>query len=98
MESLSDISKALPFYDNPLPDNYIRLLELEHEEGETLRCTLRAVDSATRPLYNALSYTWGDPRPEISQEPGFNDLEHIIYVNGHKTTIGTNLYKVLLRC
>jgi hypothetical protein len=62
MESLNDIAETLPFYDNALPDNHIRLLELEHEEGETLRCTLTAVDSAPRPLYNALSYTWGRPK------------------------------------
>ena len=97
MESFEDLSKALPFYDKPLPDNHIRLLELEHEEGEPLRCRLTAVDSATKPLYNALSYTWGDPRPEISQEPGFDDMKHNVYVNGHKTTVGTNLYNVLLR-
>jgi hypothetical protein len=97
MESLNNISKALPFYDKPLPNNHIRLLELVHEEGESLRCTLRAVDLATTSLYNALSYTLGDPRPEISQEPGFDDLQHVIYVNGYTTTIGTNLYNVLMR-
>lgn len=97
MDSLSSMANSLPSYYVPLPDNHIRLLELDRGGTEAVHCKLLVVDLATEPLYHALSYTWGNPRPEIHQEDGYNDITHTIFINGYSKRIGTNLHNILLR-
>ena len=100
MESINDLSKhllELHYSYQPLHENHIRVLELDHTNSDDIRCTLRAVDLATTPLYNALSYTWGDSRPEILQEPEYNSVEHTIYIDGCAKKVKSNLYEFLLR-
>jgi Heterokaryon incompatibility protein (HET) len=47
---------------SPLPsDTSIRLLQILSGPEEPIRCSLEVVDLKDSPLYDCLSYTWGDP-------------------------------------
>ena len=50
-----------------------RLLQVTGVETETIHCSLRVVDLDNPPLYQALSYTWGDPfyNARTQEKPSF---------------------------
>ncbi|KAJ5648793.1 uncharacterized protein N7484_002516 [Penicillium longicatenatum] len=49
-------------------EDTIRLLEFENEEGHMgfIRCQMKHVRLTDEPIYEALSYAWGDPIPTIT--------------------------------
>ncbi|KAG0647275.1 Heterokaryon incompatibility protein [Hyphodiscus hymeniophilus] len=70
--------------DNETSDG-LRLLTLQPGTGRDLiRCDLYATTFAQRPLYSALSYTWGTP----------GDTRYIV-INGFQTEVGKNLWTSL---
>jgi hypothetical protein len=66
----------------------IRLLKLHPESDPDcdIVCELSTVSLDTRPIYRALSYTWGDA----------NDT-NLIILDGHRFAVTRNLKKALLR-
>jgi Heterokaryon incompatibility protein (HET) len=63
----------------------IRLLKLEPGSGnDQIRCQFVHVAFASKPKYEALSYTWGR-----------SDYPRTIVIDGHKVTLGENLYWAL---
>jgi len=66
--------------------NEIRLLTLSPgQSDEQLRCSLSTMSLATHPVYNALSYVWGDP-----VYTGNN-----LTIDGHPFSITPNLHSAL---
>jgi hypothetical protein len=72
---------------------------------DTIQCCMEVVDLAKRPIYDALSYTWGDPKTLYygPQEPRGKDWvnwSHTILCNGKPVSVSTNLYTAMLalRC
>ena len=80
----------------PLPSS-IRLLRIHPGEG-SLSCSIATADLSE--VYDALSYTWGDPclgqRAE-SQSCWETSSVYCILVDGHCLSITRNLYDVLCR-
>lgn len=76
----------------------IRLLELHSSAGDIV-CSLHEVDLDTAPPYDALSYTWGDPRPPLLQSiaPQLYNRRFPISCNGCLIEVTTNLYHALQR-
>jgi hypothetical protein len=66
----------------------IRLLKLHPESDldRDIRCELSRVSLDTRPIYKALSYTWGDVSDRVP-----------IILDGHCFAVTRNLKKALLR-
>ena len=66
----------------------IRLVKLHPESDPDcdIRCGLSTVSLNTRPLYKALSYTWGDAKDTVP-----------IILDGHRFAVTRNLKKALLR-
>ena len=63
----------------------IRLLELSPGNDEQpIQCNLKLARVSERPLYSAVSYTWGDPEPS-----------HIIEVNAQSFRVRDNLFQLL---
>ena len=93
---LGDLANSTYKYE-PLRGGQIRLLEVEATENGPIRCNVEIVNLDATPLYDALSYTWGDPRPMVSQQPGWETTQHTIYLNGCLKEVTTNLHKALLR-
>ena len=68
-------------------DDSVRILILEPgERQETMQCSLVPVRLSEKPEYEAISYVWGTDEPS-----------HVIFIDGQKATIRTNLYSALLR-
>src|SRR6266566_6840623 len=60
-------SALVPYEYAPLPGpHFIRVLEIKPGDG-TIHCSLHVLNLQNSPLYDALSYTWGDPRPPLLQ-------------------------------
>ncbi|KAF1976511.1 hypothetical protein BU23DRAFT_628009 [Bimuria novae-zelandiae CBS 107.79] len=57
--------QPVKFEHEQIPDNdrYIRLLKIAHDKRDQLpvRCELSTWPLVTAPVYDAISYTWGDP-------------------------------------
>ncbi|KAF2812997.1 uncharacterized protein BDZ99DRAFT_437772 [Mytilinidion resinicola] len=52
----------------PLPSaTSIRLLELSPSDDSKVSCSLRAFELRDAPPFDALSYTWGNPLPQLSR-------------------------------
>ena len=71
-----------------IPDRHVRLLTLYPSENEStpIKCSTTPHSLNWNPSYEALSYTWGDPR-DICPSP--------IDFNGYRTYISTNLEAAL---
>ncbi|KAF2822719.1 hypothetical protein CC86DRAFT_81906 [Ophiobolus disseminans] len=88
---LDAIARSMPsnsIYDNaPLVAGNIRLLDIPCGEwDDEIRCGMRTVSLADKPVYFTLSYTWGP-----------TELKSTIYVNGLAHEIGPNLAQALRR-
>lgn len=68
------------------PGNSIRLLALLPGEGPTLKATIFCVGLSSSPIYEALSYVWGEMEAEAS---------YFIEVEGTNMEITPNLYHAL---
>lgn len=76
----------------------IRLLEIYPGEGE-LQCSLHVADLDASPVYDALSYTWGDPRPPLYQSIGSHEWQkrRPVRCDGEIIYVTTNLFHGLQR-
>ena len=75
----------MPRVHEPLRDGEIRLLALHAGRApDPIVCSLKAVVLDERPVYEALSYTWGDP-----------DITKEICVNGTQFDVTVNLENAL---
>ncbi|KAN0071429.1 Heterokaryon incompatibility protein (HET) domain containing protein [Elaphomyces granulatus] len=87
---------------SPLPsfDSSIRLLRIRSGTDEPIRCSLEIVHLKDRPLYDCLSYTWGDPlyhdlsAPE-DRRPVTGQRTIPIYCDGLAVLVTKNLHDVL---
>lgn len=79
--------------------SHIRLLRIASNDHKEVGYEIVTVDLASRPTYNALSYTWGNPLPpgDPGNEPYINRLSRIFFRNGESLSIGQNLTTALLR-
>lgn len=67
------------------PQSEVRLLEVLPGTGEdTIVCYIRTLRRAVLPKYEAISYTWGDPRPV-----------RIIKIDGKPLQVGENCWTAL---
>ncbi|KAE8447989.1 hypothetical protein EG329_009912 [Mollisiaceae sp. DMI_Dod_QoI] len=75
-------------YD-PLDESIDSIRLLSFEEGcngdGVIRCNLVHVTFGQKPVYDALSYTWGEA----------TDQSHTIFINGKPFTVRDNLFKIL---
>ncbi|OCL12152.1 hypothetical protein AOQ84DRAFT_386318 [Glonium stellatum] len=86
----------------PLPSpTAMRLLKLESgtaDAGEMVCCELVVVDLADGPVYDALSYTWGNPFPSGKAElESHYQRNTAICCNGRRILVKQNLYDALRR-
>jgi hypothetical protein len=98
--SVSDSPPTLPYLYTPLSDQYsIRLLEIIPSDGPRIQCRLEAFKLHNAPHYDALSYTWGDPRPPLFQSIGSSHFQkqHLIECDNCAINVKTNLYHALQR-
>jgi Heterokaryon incompatibility protein (HET) len=89
-----------PYHYSPLPSpSSVRLLEIHPGTGEEIRCSLNVADLRDNPRFNALSYTWADPRPSLLQSftPHHPQNRHPILCDGRVIYVTTNLYHGLRR-
>lgn len=98
------------FAYDPLPTpTSIRLLQVHPEKLRNEfdiyippRCTLVVRDLDDKPIYDALSYTWGSPvtvysnAREVSSETAWASPAFDIICNGKPFSVTTNLYTALL--
>jgi hypothetical protein len=69
----------------PLRDGEIRVLALHAgEAADTIVCSLHVAVMDDQPVYEALSYTWGDP-----------DVTETIWVGGTRVDVTVNLESAL---
>jgi len=96
-----DPSGRSPYRYTPLPSpRHIRLIELRAgSPKEIITCTIHIVDLDSKPTYDALSYTWGDPRPPLLQSivPGQWQRRFPILCNDGVADVTANLYHSLLK-
>lgn len=101
-----DISAPLEEFSqykySPLPKDQraIRVLRIDSKPDETIRCSFEILNLDTKPIYDCLSYTWGNPlyqelwaeqdRREINDHP----IEYI-QLEGKGFLVAENLYKAL---
>ncbi|KAH8658186.1 heterokaryon incompatibility protein-domain-containing protein [Xylariales sp. PMI_506] len=106
--------EATDYQYQPLPNkSSIRLLRLfapdRHLEDPInafirppIRCSMATVDLDGSPVYDALSYTWGDPcsaydNPHaVSPPAAWASRSFDILVDGNPVSVGTNLYTALV--
>ena len=89
-----------PYAYAPLPDRYsIRLLEIVQENSPEIHCSLRVAILHNSPSYDALSYTWEDPRAPLFQSvaPGQYRRKCRIICDGFTINVTANLYHALQR-
>lgn len=100
LEQCGIANPDLPLYQYaPLPGaGFIRLLEIQHGEGD-IHCSLQSFDLENLPAYDALSYTWGDPRPALLQAVGPFQYKRqfTIICDGKASIVTANLYYALLQ-
>ncbi|KAK3718131.1 hypothetical protein LTR37_005246 [Vermiconidia calcicola] len=85
------------FEYSTLQRNNIRVITILPLENGVVRCTIETVDLTSKPTYNALSDTWGDPRPKGMQTTEQATVEYPIYIDGKTMMVGKNLYDALTR-
>ena len=71
-------------YTPLVPPNNIRLIRALRGSGDILECTLHQVNLASEPIYEALSYTWGD-----------NKRTKTIFIDAEEFPVTENLYQAL---
>jgi hypothetical protein len=104
-EQLPDINginpaESAPYVYTPLPDQHsIRLLQILPSETPEICGTLETFALKELPDYDALSYTWGDPRPPLFQSIATSYYQprrrHRILCNGRTLHVTINLYHAL---
>lgn len=80
------------------PDGEFRLLTiLPGPEGGNIRCTLEHVSLTSPPRYEALSYTWGDPKGYLCEVPakGNPKRHYTIRIDGHHARVTYNLHSAI---
>ncbi|KAH0536279.1 hypothetical protein FGG08_006840 [Glutinoglossum americanum] len=88
---------------SPLPsETSIRLLQILSGADEPIRCSLEVADLGDEPLYDCLSYTWGDPLyHELSGPQDIrrtsNERNNLITCDGLVLCITENLREALLQ-
>lgn len=85
-------------YDALPHSRCIRLLQIL-PGNENVCCLLQVFDLQSSPPYDALSYTWGDPRPPLLQSiaPAQYRRHHSIVCNGRALSVTQNLYDALIQ-
>lgn len=87
------------FVYEPLPRDHIRLLQIHdirHDETDiVISCSMEPISLNALPFYFALSYTWGDPRPQMYRRADGRTGNRKILINGASKTIGANLHDAL---
>jgi hypothetical protein len=94
------LTQLPPFKYSPLPTpTSVRLLNIHPDPSSTIHCSIQIADRDDSPLYDALSYTWGDPRDPIFQSitPEQYRRRHDIICNGGIISVTENLYHALQR-
>ncbi|KAN0110618.1 HET domain containing protein [Hyaloscypha variabilis] len=94
------LSQIPPFKYSPLPTPIsVRLLNIHPDPSSTIHCSIQIADLDDSPLYDALSYTWGDPRDPIFQSitPEQYRRRHDIICDGCLISVTENLYHALQR-
>jgi hypothetical protein len=83
---MAQYDKDLLLHYEALPTHTsFRLLELlPEEDGQSIACTLRNVDWAKSPKYEAVSYAWGDPKARAP-----------VIVNGRRLDVTVSLHTAL---
>ena len=89
------------------PDMMIRLIELLPGGWEDdLRCNIHTISLDAPPIYDALSYSWGDESEDDPNLPAdvlasllraFESGQKFLRCNGHILLISSNLYNALRR-
>lgn len=94
-----DLSNITPYRYSPLPGaRCVRLLEIYRGIGD-LSCSLVTASLDDNIEYDALSYTWGDPRPPLFHviNPQQWERRHPIKCSGATILVAENLLQGLLR-
>ncbi|KIN08958.1 hypothetical protein OIDMADRAFT_153578, partial [Oidiodendron maius Zn] len=89
-----------PYQYTPFSDQYsIRLLEIIATSSPQIQCRLKTFALHDAPDYDALSYTWGDPRPPLFQSIGSSHYQkkHLVRCNDRAIYVSTNLHDALQR-
>jgi Heterokaryon incompatibility protein (HET) len=97
---LRRVTEYEPYAYTPLPDRHsIRLLEIHPGSSPEIFCSLQCVRLPSRPSYDALSYTWGDPRTPLFQAIASEQYrrQHCVICNGFAIYVTANLYHALQR-
>jgi hypothetical protein len=97
---VGDVAECQPYVYSPLPDRYsIRLLEIHPGNSPEIHCSLSTVILHNSPSYDALSYTWGDPRPPLFRgvASGQYRRKYRIICDNLGIDVTTNLYNALKR-
>jgi hypothetical protein len=100
---------ATPLYPyTTLPTSTsIRVLELlpkRHEYDDIIRCSVKTVDLKDKPIYTAISYTWGNPRTVYIKGETIPSAEEgalrnrRIYCDGFLVTVTANCEDFLRSC
>jgi hypothetical protein len=93
------MSASRPHEYQPLKDNSssFRLLEILPGTEPEITCLLHNASLENGPDYDALSYTWNDPRPTVEQIESDALVSKIFYVscNGQRLQVGRNLDNAL---
>lgn len=93
----TSVADSPPFEYEPLGRDQIRLITETVAENGEIRCKIEVVDVPSEATYNALSYTWGDPRPKGMRKSRVEPVEQRIYLNGRPKNVKDNLYRALIR-
>ncbi|KAH8802983.1 heterokaryon incompatibility protein-domain-containing protein [Xylogone sp. PMI_703] len=99
VSSLS-LAYSRPYKYTAFSDQYsLRLLEIIPSDGSEIQCRLETFNLYSAPPYDALSYTWGDPRPPLLQSiaSSYFHKPHFIQCDNHTIHVTTNLYHALQR-
>jgi hypothetical protein len=92
--------KYLPLRPATEPDGEFRLLTiLPSTTGEKIECALQHALFTNPPRYEALSYTWGDPKGELCEVPAKGDTSRLcdIKIDKHRAKVTYNLHAALLQ-
>lgn len=86
-----------PFQYEALPENHIRLVHVHRKKtNRLLTFSMIVVSIDEHTPYDALSYTWGDPRPNVHPQPGRRPKSSMsVLMNGARMDIGGNLFLAL---
>jgi hypothetical protein len=93
-----EFSRFPPYAYSALPTpTSIRLLKIRSDPAPEIQCSLHVVDLQDPPSYDALSYTWGDPRDPIFQSiaPGQYRRRYEVMCDDRIIVVAENLYHAL---